>query len=68
MNFVGFWVCLGTRGMVVMAFVMWGEREGERERERSFETKKGYTQPTFFKRDFRLRVGMMGCQRGRYWC
>ena len=40
--------------------------ERERERERSFEIKKGYTQPKFFTRDFRLRVGMVGCQRGRH--
>ena len=45
-----------------MAFVMWRERE----RERSFGIKKGYTQPKFFTRDFRLRVGMVGCQRGRH--
>lgn len=43
-----------------MAFVMWRERE----RERSFEIKKGYTQPTILERDFRIRVWMMGCQRG----
>ena len=50
MNFVGFWVCLGTRGMVVMAFFMWGERERERERERDLlRLKRAIHNPHFLR-------------------